>query len=217
MKVNVVSPFAEATPSQILDFLSRSDALLTILPGISDNHPTVEEVQSCIKRNSFVFMEIKDDGRNAIKKHVWPSIVSKKEISRMPKQIFSENPRSSDVRGLLDIMGERTKTFSFDGASVSISFIICGEINGFNPDGNLKFGYPFSHTNLVVPCHTIMSHWNWLNPKLENLSIEGKLIYVTNNDRNSQKITSSLRIYNNGRRSETRRSAPGLFWAQTEI
>jgi hypothetical protein len=135
----------------------------------------------------------------------------------MPKQLFSQNPRRSDIADLKRIWKDRTIEFTSTEGKVSLTFIICGEINGFNPDGGLKYGYSFNRTNFVNPCHTIMGHWNYLNPKLKNLSLGHQLIYVTNNDRNSLNITSSLRIYKNGTRSEIQQSFPGLTWAQTEI
>ena len=77
MKVNVVSPFTKAKSFQILDFLSQSDAMLTILHGIIENQPGVKEVQAIIQTGKYVFMEIKDEMRRAINMKVWPSIVSK--------------------------------------------------------------------------------------------------------------------------------------------
>lgn len=217
MKVNVVSPFTRARSSQIADYLSKSDALLTILPGISENHPRVEEVQDVIKDGKYVFMEVMDTTQTAKKMEMWPSIISNGDIRRMPKQLFAQNPRPGDIAELMDIWDDRTVEFTSGGKTVSLTFIICGEINGFNPDGKLKYGYSYKKTNIVNPCHTIMGHWNWLKPKLENISIGNTLIYVSNNDRNSSAITSSLRIYRNGHQTEMRRSAPGMTWAQTEI
>lgn len=219
MKVNVVSPSTKATPKQILDFLSTSDALLTILPGNPTkpgnpgNHPAVEEVMRRLQNDKYVFMEFRDElGK-------WPAIVSHSDIIKMPKQLFSQNPSRADIEKMINIWPERTKNFLSGGKNISITFIICGEINGFNPDGKLKsnFGYPFPTTILANPCHTLMGRWHVLNEKLENLSIGSKMIYVTNNTGKSSKITTNLRIYEDGRRVEVRRSAPGLTWAQIEM
>jgi small-conductance mechanosensitive channel len=168
-------------------------------------------LQLSIQDNKYVFMEVRDElGK-------WPSIISKHKIVKMPKQLFAQKPKRSDIQNLMNIWDDRTQEFSSDGKKVHITFIICGEINGFNPDGNLKFGYSFQRTNLVNPCHTIMGRWYVLNRKLENLSIGHKMIYVSNNDRSSPKITTSLRIYDNGHQVEVRRQVPGLMWAQIEI
>lgn len=194
MNLCIVSPFAVANRYQIINFIKSCDADLIIFPGFNANNTLpVIEVQNALQNHSKIFMEFPEKGLKAIKMDVTPSIVSKKDILKMPKQIFSQNPQKSEIYTLLNIWDDRTLNLG----NCKLTFIICGEINGFNPDGRLKFDREHIHNIIVNPCHTLMGHWNYLGQKLSHLSKNSLAIYVTNNNKNNHGISTDLRIYKN--------------------
>jgi len=194
MNLCIVSPFAVANRYQIINFIKSCNADLIIFPGfnVSNSLPIIE-VQNALQCHSKIFMEFPEKGLKAIKMEVTPSIVSKNDILKMPKQIFAQNPSKRDIHELLNIWDDRTLNIG----NHKLTFIICGEINGFNPDGRLKFGREHIHNIIVNRCHTIMGHWNYLGKKLINLSKNSLAIYLTNNNKNKQSISTDLRIYMN--------------------
>jgi len=214
MNLCIVSPFTVANVDQIINFIKGCGADLIIFPGFNaSNALPVREVQNALQTHSKIFMEVPEEGLKAIKMEVTPSIISKKDILKMPKQIFAQKPTKSEIHALLNIWDNRTLNLG----NRKLTFIICGEINGFNPDGHLKFDKEHIHDIIVNPCHTIMGHWNYLGPKLSNLSENSLTIHVTNNNKNNKNISTDLRIYENGQKVDKKKFTSNISWAYLDI
>ena len=84
----------------------------------------------------------------------------------MPHGIFPKSPKANDMDRLVSAWPDRT----FSVASRKVTFAICGEINGFNPDGHVKFGRVLPFDILANPAHSLMGRWQHLGPKLSALS-----------------------------------------------
>lgn len=192
MKVVLISPFTNALESEILYEIEHADADLILLPGFCKNMPTPQKIQSVIKLGVSVFVEHRGEKCSAI-----PSLVTKDNIHDMPRQVFINKPSNADIERLLTCLQQRTFTI----CDRKVTFLICGEIMLFNPNGEVKYNQnlPFSIDVLANPCHTIMGHWNHLGNKFINLSKKNTLVlYVTNNNKNHHRITTNVRIYKNG-------------------
>jgi hypothetical protein len=214
MHLCIVSPFTVASRDQIITFIKSCNAELIIFPGFNaSNALSVTEVQNVLQYHSKIFMEFPETGLEEIKMNVTPSIVSKKDIIKMPKQIFSQNPMKKDIHTLLDIWDDRTLSLG----NRKFTFIICGEINGFNPDGSIKFDNEHMHDIIVNPCHTIMGHWNYLGSKLSSLSKNSLALHVANNNNNNKSISTDLRIYKNGRKIDKKIFNSNISCASLEI
>lgn len=214
MNLCIVSPFVVANRYQIINFIKSCDADLIIFPGFNvSNALPVIEVQNALQNHSRIFIEVPEKGLRAIKMEVTPSIISKKDILKLPKQIFAQNPKKREIHTLLNIWDDRTLNLG----NRKLTFIICGEINGFNPDGRLKFDREHIHDIIVNPCHTIMGHWNYLGQKLSHLSENSLTIYVTNNNKNNQSISTDLRIYKNGQNIEKKIFNSNISCASLDI
>jgi hypothetical protein len=172
----------------------------------------VIEVQNALQNRSRIFTEVPEEGLRAIKMEVTPSIISKKDILKLPKQLFAQNPKKREIHTLLNIWDDRTLNLR----NRKLTFIICGEINGFNPDGRLKFDREHIHDIIVNPCHTMMGHWNYLGQKLSHLSENSLTIYVTNNNKKNQSISTDLRIYKNEQNIEKKIFNSNISWASLE-
>lgn len=219
MKLCAVSPFNNAKKSEILKFLAKATADLVVLPGYSlctpANTPSPSEIQKVIKDDVSVFVERKERSP-----HFVPCLVTNKELIRMPEQIFSVKPTAGELDRLIAILPKRT--FSFGKRRVT--FFICGEILAFNTDGHFKHGKQSQYnkavklTNIVVnPSHCLMGHWNYLIPKLTNLSRTSAAIHVANNNRNRATITTGVRIYKKGAWLLNRQSVGMLTWCECTI
>lgn len=204
MKLCAVSPFQKASKSEILAFLATATADLVVLPGHSSNTPVPDEVQSVIQGNVSVFVE----GKGGT-----PCLVKKGELIPMPRQIFSHHPSARELDRLSEMLPKRT--FSF--GSRTVTFLICGEIIAFNPDGNVKHGRQLPYDILANPAHSLMGHWNHLGTKLTNLSLGSAVLYAANNERNHGTITTDVRIYQNGLLLQGRQSMEMLSWCECEI
>lgn len=213
MNLCIVSPFGVASKSQILDFVNYCTADLIIFPGFNANNTLpIIDVQNALQYHSKIFMEFPENGFNA-KMEVTPSIVSKKDIFKMPKQIFIQKPKKRDLNTLLSIWDDRTLCLG----NRKMTFIICGEINGFNLDGRLKFNREHIYDIIVNPCHTMMRHWNYLGQKLSHISKNSLAIYITNNNKNNHRVSTDLRIYKNEQRIEEKSFDSNISWATLEI
>jgi hypothetical protein len=219
MKLCAVSPFNNAKKSEILKFLAKASAELVVLPGYSfckpTNTPSPSEIKKVIKDNVSVFVESEEGLPYFV-----PYLVTNKKLIRMPEQIFSEKPTVGELDRLIEILPKRT--FSFGKRKVT--FFICGEILAFNTDGNFKYDkhLPYSKvvepTNIVVnPSHNLMGHWNYLIPKLTNLSRKSAAIHVANNNRNRTTITTGTRIYKKGALLLNRQTEGMLSWCECSI
>ena len=212
MKICAISPFSSASSKNILSVIEEmSDASLVVLPGISENTPSAKQVQKVLSKRSRVFLELMGNAELS----ATPALISRDKIRALPKQVFAQNPSTQDIDNLVSIFPERTISIG----SKKFTFIICGEINGFSPDGNLKFGRPLNFDFLVNPCHTIMGHWNHLGKKLSNLSNGKAAIYTTNNNKDGCKITTDVRIYKNRTdiSRENKHQRNNVSWVVTEI
>lgn len=81
--------------------------------------------------------------------------MSSSQIFTMPVQVFARRPTAAEVDKLCSVFEDRTFTI----AGKKVSFLLCGEITAFNPDGSMKHGrvLPLSGGQLLVnPAHTVM-------------------------------------------------------------
>jgi len=188
MKITAISPFNTARPRSIVELVSEIDSGLVILPGYADNIPSVAAIQKHLKPGVFVFLE------SAGKEQSKPWFVSREQTILMPAQVFGRNPRAQELRDLETCFPKRT----FPLVDRQVSFILCGEINAFQPDGSTKKGIELPFDVLINPAHSRMGRWNVLDPKLTALSKGRVVIHVANNTTGSQRLTTDVRIYANG-------------------
>ena len=133
MKICLISPFTISSSEDILSFIEGLSSELIILPGINRNTPSVKEIQSVIKKGTHVFLESRTNGETE-KGKVAPMVIAKDNLVEMPKQIFINKPKVHDIKGLIAAWDRRT----IEIGTRRFTFIVCGEINGFNPNGELK-------------------------------------------------------------------------------
>jgi hypothetical protein len=209
MKICAISPFTSATRTEILNFISRCDHDLIVLPGYAENHPTPQSLAEVLKKGMFAFVETRGGKVKSI-----PCLVSStQQIIRMPKQcVFEGEPRAKDLDDLQRIWHQRTHEIG----NREFSFAICGEINEFNINGSVKMKRELPYDILVNPAHSIMGHWNHLGVKLTRLSIGTIVIHVANNDHNHHRITTDVRIYVDGQVME-RQVSGNIAWSECEI
>jgi hypothetical protein len=188
MKICAVSPWTAASADEILGFLREAVADLVVLPGECENTPPLREGQGAIARGVSVFIQ---QGRSKAEATSYP--VTRDRAHSMPRQIFAKSPTSGDMDNLARAWPDRT----FPIRSRKVTFAICGEINGFDPDGQAKHGRVLPFDILANPVHTVMGRWQHLGPKLEALSDGKVVIHVANNDRNHSRLTTDVRIYVN--------------------
>jgi hypothetical protein len=196
MKIFAVSPFTKASRAEILRFLAGLPRALVLLPGRSSNTPSSNQIQRVIRTGSWVFVEGpgtkgKQPRRN---KKRFAFLVSKGMVNRMPSQVFSARPTADDVDQLAAMLPQRTFRFG----KRSVTFLICGEILAFNPDGTTKHRRKLHFDILANPSHTVMGHWNHLGKKLKSLSRGSVAVHVANNDRNHH-LKTDVRIYKDGK------------------
>lgn len=210
MRIFAVSPFTTASRAEILHFLSGLPRGLVLLPGRSSNTPSPNQIQKVIRQGSSVFVEgpgIKEK-RPGRKKKCLAFLVSKGKIRIMPSQLFSLRPTAGDIDQLVALLPQRTFRFG----KRSITFLICGEILAFNPDGTTKHRRKLHFDILANPSHTVMGHWNHLDKKLKALSRGSVAVHVANNDRNHQ-LKTDVRIYKDGVRVK-RNSGSNIAWSE---
>lgn len=214
MDILAISPFQIATSDQILSTLSEADADLVVLPGYARNMPSPVSVQQVIRPGVAIFLEeVGKKGETGKKHSSTPFLVTSSSVTPMPKQIFCTNPCARDIDHLAQAFGRRT----FRIANRAVTFVLCGEIIAFNPDGSVKHNRHLPFDVLVNPAHTPMGRWHVLGRKLESLSRQSVALHVTNNDRDRQKLTTDVRIYHRG--SNVTRRKHNLFsaWARYAI
>jgi hypothetical protein len=208
MKVCAVSPWKTASATDILDFLRKATAELVVLPGVCRNTPSPQAIQRVIGRRVNVFVE---QGGSKVKAISY--LVTHAGAIPMPHQIFAQSPTAKSMDELVAAWQHRT----FPIESRAVTFAICGEINGFNPDGRVKHGRVLPFDILANPAHTVMGRWQVLGRKLSALSKGKVVIHVANNDRNHD-LRTDLRIYINGTLREANvRRAGKLTWCECEI
>lgn len=159
-----------------------------MLPGFSDNTPPVWEIQHALNPPAVVFVEEESNGIRT------PYIVTRDQAVPMPAGIFAKSPPTAkQMDDLVKAWPDRT----FPIGSRMVTFAICGEINGFDPDGSAKHRQVLPFDVLANPTHTVMGRWHILGPKLSALSKGKVVIHVANNKKNSEKLTTDLRVYVN--------------------
>ena len=133
----------------------------------------------------------------------------------MPCQSFGKSPTSVDMARLSEAWPDRT----FVVGSRKVTFVLCGEINGFDLDGRVKHDQlPFVPDILANPAHTIMGHWNHLGKKLSGLSSGGRVaIHATNNNHNRDALTTDVRIYIDEKLQGATQFAGKLKWCECEL
>src|SRR5260370_40625130 len=109
----------------------------------------------------------------------------------MPHGIFSQSPKAKHMDELVVAWPDRT----FPIGSRTVTFVICGEINGFNTNGHVKYGRVLPFDILANPAHTVMGRFQILGPKLSALSKGSVVIHVANNDSNHDRLKTDVRIY----------------------
>jgi hypothetical protein len=213
MRIFAISPFANTSRREILDFLSNLPQGLIVLPGHCGNTPSPRQVQRVIAPGAMAFVEglgrkVADPRR---KKNRPGYIVRKRSITRMPSQIFKASPTANQMKQLVAILPQRTVAVGKRKAS----FIICGEILAFNPDGSTKHQRTLDVDILINPTHTPMGRWGQLGKKLKRLSRGSVVVHVANNNRNHH-LTSDVRIYKNGRLRKRHRGKK-IAWSECRI
>jgi hypothetical protein len=208
MKICAISPFNTATRKEILKFISRRDHDLIVLPGYAKNHPTPQSVAKVLKKGMFAFVETRGSKVKSI-----PCLVSStQQIIKMPRQLFARKPIATDLDNLQSIWHQRTHKIG----SRKFSFAICGEIDGFKRDGSVKYDRSLPYDILVNPTHTIRGRWNHLGVKLANLSARTVVIHVANNNKNSHRLITDIRIYINGT-VQYGQDSGNIRWSECEI
>ncbi len=202
MKICALSPFTSATKNEILDFLKTVEVDLIVLPGYSLYEPSCtpspRDVQNVINNNVTVFME------ESVNKENIPLVVKKNEIYQMPLQRYIKNYAPvREVNYLRDILVCRTTKIG----TRKVTFILCGEINLFHPDGSLKhckkLPSRFAFDILVNPAHSLFNKRSGnLDKKLASLSKKSIVIHVANNDKNEHNTEKDIRICKNGKQLE---------------
>jgi hypothetical protein len=129
----------------------------------------------------------------------------------MPSQLFSTRPSAENMDQLAALLPQRTFRFG----KRSVTFLICGEILAFNPDGTTKHRRKLHFDILANPSHTVMGHWNHLGKKLKSLSSRSVMVHVANNDRNHH-LTTDVRIYRDGVRLK-RNSDINIAWSECVV
>jgi len=209
MRICAVSPWKLALKEEILKFLAEAKADLVVLPGACRNTPSPKEVQQVIGRGIRVFVE---SGKK--KGKATPYLVTSSEAIRMPLQVFPP-PKSPTVRCMDKLVSAwLDRTFSF--GTRTVTFTICGEINGFSPDGSVKHGRELPFDILANPVHTVMGRWQHLGRKLSELSKGKVVIHVANNDRN-HKLNTDVRIYVDGTLQKNKNREGKLTWCECRI
>lgn len=219
MKVCAVSPWLgpedlpadseakTASACDILSFLGETTAELVVLPGVSQITPSPQEVQRHIRAGVAVFVEY-GEGKAT------PYLVTRALTVAMPLQIFAQSPTAKCMDDLIAAWPDRT----FSIGSRTVTFAICGEINGFNPDGGVKHGRELPFDILANPAHTVMGRWQHLGRKLSALSKDKVVIHVANNNRRRQHLTTDVRIYlNETLQKATLQRTGTLKWCECEI
>jgi hypothetical protein len=213
MRIFAISPFENASRKEILDFLAKLPQGLIILPGHCGNTPSPRQVQGVIAPGAMAFVE--GPGRKVASpkyKRKRPGyIVRKRGVTRMPPQIFKTLPTAEEMDRLAAILPQRTIAVGKRKAS----FIICGEILGFKPDGSTKHRRRLNLDILINPVHRIMGRWGKLGKKLKRLSRRSVVVHVSNNDRNHH-LTTDVRIYKDGRLRKRHRGK-NIAWSECRI
>jgi hypothetical protein len=206
MRLFAISPFSQALRQEILRFLATLPPSLVVLPGRSDNTPTPRQIQRVIHRGSLVFAEGApgSNGRPAF-------IITRQKLKKMPSQVFARSPKAADMDALAAILPQRTIRVG----KRSVTFLICGELIAFNPNGSTKHRRDLHYDIIVNPAHTTMGHWNHLGEKLARLSKRSIAVYVTNND-HDRHITSDVRIYKDGELMKRHRGV-NIAWSKCVI
>jgi hypothetical protein len=213
MRVFAVTPFENASRKEVLGFLDTLPQALIVLPGRSGNTPSPHQIQGVIRRGSTVFVEGPGSkSKTRARKKKRPAfLVTKQNVTRMPSQIFSRSPTAKDMDRLAAILPQRTIRLG----KRKVTFLICGEILAFNPDGSAKHGRKLEYDILANPAHTIMRRWNHLGRKLKRLSRRSVALHVANNDHNRHQ-TTDVRIYKN-RVLMKRNSDIRVAWSECAI
>ncbi len=207
MKLIALSPFSKASRREILKFFENANADLVVLPGYSAaNTPSPSEVQEVINDKVSVFVESKAG---------IPYLITKQERIQMPKQQFYKNPKASDLRNLVEIIQQRTHII----CKRKVTFILCGEIIAFNPNGGLKhhLELPYGIDIVVNPAHYPMGHWNYLNQKLTNLSRKAAAVHVANNTSNHVNAGTDVRIYRLGKWLNNKQIEGNVSWCECNL
>lgn len=204
VKVCSVSPRSKATSREILDFLTQQTAALVLLPGASDNTPSPKSVQRVLQSGVSVFVE----GATG-KMMRRPSLVTSHSIETMPKQVFAQNPTAIEMDSLAAALPDRT--FTIGGRTVT--FIICGEIIGFNVDGTTKHNRVLHRGEIIAnPAHWNMGRWHVLDRRFKQLSRRGAAVHAANNVLATEKSKTDVRIYRRGKLAGLRRLTGNIAW-----
>ncbi len=208
MKLCTLSTFTSSHPSVMLAFLEKTTADFVLLPGAGSNTPTPAQVRRVLQSGVSAFVEGEGGKRRAT-----PYLVTRTSIEAMPHQVFSQHPTANEIDILVQSLPART----FDIASRKVTIFICGELIAFNPDGTVKHGRTLPFDILANPAHTIMGHWNHLGRKLARLSLKSVALYCTNNNHSHNRITTDVRIYQEGALLQNRNSDGELVWSECVI
>ena len=121
-----------------------------------------------------------------------PFLISDGEIiQEFPRQVMYRSNEQEKISSYFKIIPGRVFLNKY-------LLIMCGEINAFDKSGNLKKGKCDDFRMYVNMVHTNMGHWNHLNVKYANMSLNKRyVVYVANNTYKS--LGTSLKIFFDGK------------------
>lgn len=219
MKVLALTPFTttgpgfrRATPDDLLARVRASDAQLVVLPGYSPGiTPTPEQLKAAVPPGCTVFVETAPESEGpgkAVTKPpskradepfnpCLPYLVTRDGITAIPRQLFARSPDRSQIEALRGTLKKRT----YEIAGTRFTFVLCGEINGFDATGGLKHGLDAPDGIVINPAHTPMGRWHLLDAKLKALSRQnGMAVHVTNNSlKHPAGASTDVRVYRRGK------------------
>lgn len=207
MRLLAFSPMSTATSEEITSFIAAAQADLIVLPGYAANTPSPERLQAVLRPSVRVFIEAAGG-----KQQSTPMLVGRAVGQAMPKQIIARDPVASQLDQLSAVFPKRT----FSIRKRSVSFVLCGEITAFNPDGTVKGNRSLPFDVLVNPAHTLMGRWRVLGPKLAKLSQDSVVVHVANNKNSNRRVSTDVRIYCNGKNVTERQTNSFGAWCEFE-
>lgn len=143
-----------------------------------------------------------------------PCLIAKHSVMPMPRQCFAKRPKINDLDAFCSAIPKRT----FNISEITFSFVLCGEITGFNREGTLKHGRKASLGIVINPAYTPMGRWHVLDEKFKALSHHSLAVHVTNNTRNNPTAaTTDVRIYRHGCFIQNRKFNDHAAWCVCEI
>ncbi len=207
LKITAIAPLDRSSSTHILTLVSELHADLIILPGYWHNTPSITRIRKTLPKDAWAFLE------SGEKLHSSPILISSSATIRLPRQVFGTSPTKQQLFDLESCFAHRTVQIG----QQRVSFILCGEINAFQVDGITKSGINLPFDILISPAHFVMGRWHILGRKLSTLSHRGVVVHVANNHKNSDRLTTDVRIYAGGRQVGERIHNEFAAWCTYDV